>query len=478
MNLEFPSYSVIFILSSLLTMGLALVARQRKSLSGSGPFSLLMLAASVWLIGRAFEGATLGFAAKIFWAKIEYLGIPWVGVFWLFFILRFIHKDKILTRRNILLAALIPAVTLALAFTNEAHHLIWTSIQPNPADKDILLYTHGVWFWFSAAYNYLGIIIGTVLMLLSLRSEPRYMRKQSLALFTGAIIPIAGNLAYLAGLSPIRGLDITPFGFVISGLIFTWIVFGMNLFQLVPVAREHLVDNLSDGMLVLDPNNLVADINPSAVKLLKINRASIGKNIGELTDLLPGLSDIQKGDLQFLISQEPERYLELQVSPLTQNELSIGRLVVIRDITNQKQAEAEQIKARKRAEALNEITHSIYHKLEINELMELVYQQINRFMDARFFLIANYDQESDEWEFYLPEGAWRRVPQGALQIQRRGYRVCHPDPGTPALKKHRRYRLLPGTNRQAQCGLEAEIDDDRPTGQHKRRGWRHGHPEL
>lgn len=80
MNLEFPSYSVIFILSALLTIGLALVARQRKSISSSGPFSVLMLAASVWVIGGAFEGAALGFAVKIFWAKIEYLGIPWIGI--------------------------------------------------------------------------------------------------------------------------------------------------------------------------------------------------------------------------------------------------------------------------------------------------------------------------------------------------------------------------------------------------------------
>ncbi len=398
MILEFPTYSVIFILSSLLTLGLALAAYRRRSLSGSGPFSLLMLSVSVWLIGRAFEGATLGIPAKIFWAKIEYLGIPWVGVLWLFFILRFTGRDKILSRSNIILAALIPAATAGLAFTNEVHHLIWTSIEPSPAGGGILIYAHGLWFWIAAVYNYLGIITGTILMLLSLRSEPRYLRRQSAVLVTGLLIPIAGNLAYLAGLSPVPGLDITPFGFVVSGLIFTWIVFGMNLFQLVPVAREHLVDNLSDGILVLDPDNLVADINPAALRMLKIDHPASGKNISELTPLLSGLKDLQKGSLEIQASAEPISYLELKVNPLTQNELTIGRLVVIHDITGQKLAEAEQVKGRKRAEALNEITHSVYHKLEINELMELVYQQINRFMDARFFLIANYFQESDEWE--------------------------------------------------------------------------------
>jgi diguanylate cyclase (GGDEF)-like protein len=437
--MEFSALSIVFLASSLLVLGLAIAARQRRNCIGSGIFSLLMMAVAVWLIGRAFEGAAPDVTQKIFWAKIEYLGIPWIGIFWIIFILKLVHKDKILTPRIILLAGLIPAITTVLAFTNEAHHLIWSSIQPDPSNSNLLIYFHGPWFWLSTAYSYLAILSGMVLMLVNLPSAPSFIRRQSFVLIIGVIAPLTGNLIYLAGLSPIHGLDLTPFGFILSGMIFAWVVFGLNLFRLVPMAHEHLVDSLLEGILVLDPNNLVADINPSAMKLLKIYQSPIGMKIDDLTHLSARFCELPEGNIQLQTSEEPPRHIDLQIIPLVQNKLVIGRLVVIQDITGQKRAEGEQTKARKRAEALNEITHSIYHKLEYNELMELIYQQINRFMDARFFLIASYDPESDEWESNFLKEPGNEFPKARYKSSEgiTGYVIQNREPlllnNTPAI---------------------------------------------
>ena len=45
-------------------------------------------------------------------------------------------------------------------------------------------------------------------------------------------------------------------------------IFVLRLFDLVPVARNALIERMSDALLVTDSHNRVVDANPAARKLL------------------------------------------------------------------------------------------------------------------------------------------------------------------------------------------------------------------
>jgi diguanylate cyclase (GGDEF)-like protein/PAS domain S-box-containing protein len=47
---------------------------------------------------------------------------------------------------------------------------------------------------------------------------------------------------------------------------------------------------------------------------------------------------------------------------------------------------------------LNEIAQSLSTPLEMKDFLELVYQQVNRFIKARNFFVASFDQDEDIWE--------------------------------------------------------------------------------
>jgi hypothetical protein len=57
----------------------------------------------------------------------EYIGIATLPVAWLAFALQYTGREAHMTVRSATLLSALPLVTLLLAWTNEAHGLIWSS---------------------------------------------------------------------------------------------------------------------------------------------------------------------------------------------------------------------------------------------------------------------------------------------------------------------------------------------------------------
>ena len=87
----------------------------------------------------------------------------------------------------------------------------------------------------------------------------------------GAIVPWIGNLLYLSRALPVTGLDLTPIAFTVSGACFTFGIYRYRLFGLVPVARDMVVDSMDDGVIVLDAQRRLVDLNAAAERYTGCN---------------------------------------------------------------------------------------------------------------------------------------------------------------------------------------------------------------
>ena len=74
---------------------------------------------------------------------------------------------------------------------------------------------------------------------------------------------------------------VLPFSFLFMGIFMSWGIFHHGLLDRVPVARNKLIDMMSDGMIVLDSGNRVVDINPAALHAI---RDQFTKVIGKAVD--------------------------------------------------------------------------------------------------------------------------------------------------------------------------------------------------
>lgn len=325
---------------------MASVVAWRRSAPGSWILSLLLLSTAVWSGAYSTYWMNISGDAKIFWFDLMYIGVCALPTLLLLFALVFTHNEAYLTRRNILLLSLQPILSLLLQWTNNYHHFFYLSIKAIQVQDFVRMeLTRGPWYYANDVYSYL--ILGVAFLILSqgaLRSGPFYLNQYRLVLL-GASLPWAASVYSELNFPKWGGADFTPLTFGISGIIFAFAILRVRFMDLVPVARSYLIENMRDGILVLDEQNRILDLNPAMENFLSNKVSSyIGKNASEVfiewKEQIDSLGDEAETRTELRVPKDPSRYLDLRITPLYDRSHALnGRLIVFRDITERKQVE-------------------------------------------------------------------------------------------------------------------------------------------
>lgn len=332
------------------------VARYRSDPVASS-FLVLMAALAAWSLAVGLEHASVELPAKVFWLKMSYFGILSVPPLWVVLTVRYVRAERWLTRRALVLMSIIPAITFVMVWTNDVHHLMWreiwldTSFSP-PVD-DV---THGAWFWFQAVYSYLLVIFGTLVLAREFGRETGVHRKWVGIMLLAALVPWAANLLYITPVSVFQVLDPTPLAFVITGLVFSLGLFRLRLFNIMPVAHEAVFSHMSDGVVVLDTDGVVVELNPAAESIIGLHRAeAIGRAYGSVLPALAGRLEFtsEYTDSQFGVSLgdgDATRHFTVSPSSIVGKGQFNGCLLLLHDDTERVRTESA-VRERIRLEA-------------------------------------------------------------------------------------------------------------------------------
>jgi diguanylate cyclase (GGDEF)-like protein/PAS domain S-box-containing protein len=345
MFIQIHPYAVLAIVSTLITL-IASFSAWRRSAPGSFALSLLLLAMAIWSACYATRWLDTSAEAQLAWFKLMFIGVACVPTLFLVFALAFTRNESWLTPRRLLILSILPAIALVLQQTNSYHHLFYQSLnilQENGYARIEII--RGPWYFVNVTYSYVVIAIGIFLMSqAALRSGPLYRYQYRLVLIA-SLLPWVANIFKELNFDSQSNVDFAPLTFGVSGFIFAFAVLRQHFMDLIPIARSYLIETMRDGVLVLDAQHRIVDINPAMEKLMNGSAAFyIGKHAFDV--LKPW---IEKSDL-FLEEMEtsaemrfpldPSRYLDLRVTPLyDRSQILSGRLLVFRDITERKQVE-------------------------------------------------------------------------------------------------------------------------------------------
>ncbi len=340
-------------ISLLLSITLAIRVWGQRQVSGRSAtlIAALMLAVIWWTLFYTLEIAIPGDSFKLFCNSAKFVGIVFVPVIWMLFGLQYTGRTQWLTRNRIASFCIVPCLTLIIIATNGTHNLFSKDLGIlSFGDFAVASSTPGIWFWVHSFYSYLLIMLASYFLFRQFAGSPGLYRRQLIALLVAVVAPMIGNAVTIFGNFP---LDITPFAFTITGLALTWGLLRFQLLNLVPVARNVVVDSMTDGVIVLDAQERVVDLNPTAKHIIsRTTPDPIGKPITQVINLLAQRQDLTER-IRTSSSDQAEiemgegtakRVLDVRVSPLydRQHRLS-GRVIMFRDITDRKEAE-EQIR--------------------------------------------------------------------------------------------------------------------------------------
>jgi PAS domain S-box-containing protein len=307
-------------------------------------------------LGYALEIAGANLSTKLFFGKSQYLGIALAPLLWMIFSINHSNRERNLSTRAIALLAIIPSITILLAFTTEIHGLIWSEFHISRTnDFSALGVSHGFWFWVHSVYSYTLLLIGTFIIIQrSIWRKQGVYRRQAVVLLIAVLAPWVGNILYLSGNSPIPYLDLTPFAFTLTVAALAWGVFGFRMIDLTPIARGMVVEEMEDGMIVIDAQGKVADINPAARSMMNLSGSKViglpaRDVLSPWSHVADRYTDKMEAQDEFSIGEGFSKlWYELHIAPLYDKRKNLmGRVITLHDITKRKQVE----------ERIDQLTH-------------------------------------------------------------------------------------------------------------------------
>ena len=330
----------------------------------------LFAAVAAWTLGYAMEMASAMREAKEFWAAFQYMGIVAVPVLWFGLVLEYTGRGRWLGRSAIAGLSAIPLMTAALAWTHDYHNVLRRAVEMVAVDtySVLIVAEYGPWFWIHVGYCYVLLGLGSILLLPALFRSPHLYRRQIFVMLVGLVAPWAANVIYLFGLSPFPHLDLTPFSFIILALACALGLFRFQLIDIAPIARHLVVEGLRDGVITLDPQDRIVDVNPVAQHIFGRSADQlVGRPAADILVDVSGLQFPMRGDdlseeMVFERDGESLTY-ELRVTVLREREQDLpGHVIVCHDITERKRTEAEMVRAQ-RLRAAGELSLGVSHNL-------------------------------------------------------------------------------------------------------------------
>lgn len=338
-------------LTILLLVVLISFAWQRRNVPGVIPFIVYCLLSVPLIIFKMIGYLAVDFESKVFWFKVESAWWLPVATAMTCFCLEYANPGRWLTRRNLLLLSIAPLLGLVFIVTNMFH--LWAT--PSYGFNGSVTPLYGPVGRIFMAYGFGLLLTNIVVFVWLFIRSPHHRWPVVLILIAQTAVRI------LALVDPVNQdswfFHLPEMGLTVVACAIA--LFGFHLFDPVDLARLTVMEQFSDGMLVLDDLGRVASLNPAAEKIFALTARQVkGRPVREILPAYPlGSQPIPSGtEIEFSLSSGGTASdYQLVISHLNDYRgQEAGRLLLLRDVTEQKRAQAQLIQQQQALAMLHE----------------------------------------------------------------------------------------------------------------------------
>lgn len=248
LDLSFRIYYLGLILAFCISFAMVRYSLQHLNAVGGKLFFAMMSAVLFWIACTIIPWI-LGSDSSLFWYKIGYLGVEMVPVTWLLFALSYNGVDIKKYWRYWIWILIIPVWSL-MGIWGE---WFWNSVRFIQGEEfSLTTMDFQPSFWIVVLNSYGLVIVGALLLVMGALKSSEPYRARRLLLFLASFLPLGTNVLFMFGLTPQFDFDMTPISFALSGAALGYGFVRYRLLNLVPVAHSSVVENMEDGVLVVD----------------------------------------------------------------------------------------------------------------------------------------------------------------------------------------------------------------------------------
>ncbi len=452
-------YTFVLISSVIISISMCVSVLMHRPSPGVYAFAALKAAIGLWAFTSLFEICSPVLGTKIFSYSFKYVFIVIVPPAWFVFGLHYSNRLHTLRWTQMVKWSVLPAITLIMVATNRYHQWMFTSLEIVETSSYLFVVRDfGPWFWVHAGYSYLLLFLGFFFMAKQLIDAPSPYRYQGITLLIGGLTPWAANMVFTFKLMPYPYLDLTPFAFTISGIAFMWGIVRFQLLDMVPVAQDIVMQHLDDGILVLDNDQRIVNINPAAERFMDVPHGMpIGTKACEAfswwtqIENTPGPTSVADMAVIDLSVNNQRRLLRYKQLPLYCNQKQTGLLITLHDITDTLLAKEALHNSEERFRSLSENAPIVIFTLDtacaityVNPAWEVILGHSSDNCSAKPFIQFVADEDGKNCERIFQQLIRRQLPVAEFNVKMQ-----------PKQGRHRCFRANIAVN----CNAAGEVTD-------------------
>ncbi len=348
MTIQFTQINSPFFLAALLGLLLAFFIWSRRHILGATALVMLLLCVTWWAFGSAMQHSVQNPSAILFWFKFQATGFQFLAQSWLYFVMQYTGDFNRFTRRQRLLTGIPGTVAAILIWTNDSHLLFWrVPLTVDSLETLASFSAFGAGQWLATLFRYLFLLAATFLLVKETRVRRRHSPSTTLLLLA-CTLPAWVVDAYLLAFPNVQwSRGFIPLIYLVCSFLFIVALFRYRLLNIIPIAFETLIAEMSDVMLVLDTHAHILHFNPSAERILGVNlHEAVGQPAGSVLTKHPTLLPLcsQKQDESsyevYLNTPDGKLYFEAVVTPIRDRWRNpMGQTIVLHNITKRVEAQ-------------------------------------------------------------------------------------------------------------------------------------------
>ncbi|OGO21425.1 MAG: hypothetical protein A2Y54_09520 [Chloroflexi bacterium RBG_16_51_16] len=399
---------LLYLVMSVPCIGLGVYAWSKRPAVAVIPFTGLMAALILWSFSYGLDLYVHSLETKLLLNYVEITGFVLIPIFLPAFALEYSGRIHHLTRRHWIFLSLVPAAILLLVFTNSVHGWVWNSPQVVEVyGLHFLTTSSGLLIDLFFGYAYLIVLACNVLLIVDSIKRPGIYRYQSILLVIGILSPHIGGVLYFLRWGQIPYLDLTPLFFIPTAFALYWAITRYRLLDVIPLAHSIVLQNLADGVLVVDENRRVLFLNPTAELILGQTEAqSIGHSLESLSNPAKIMAGFMGGEenrteLSFAKGDHPPvfeiTFLPMYLLNKPRPARYPGTLIILHDITLRKETDAALRRREAMLDALRLAAEQFLKETDWEKNIPAVLANLGQAADAsRVYVFVNSINQKGE----------------------------------------------------------------------------------
>lgn len=277
--------------------------------------------------------------------SVAFVSLCFLGFGWHVFSLILTGKINNVRKPYLYLWAAPAVLCSLLVITNPWHFLF-----ARPSVNGWATRIYGPFFWLFVFSIIIYFIVGGALMVNDLANVSEKNKKKQLMLCIWGVVfflvlsiaDVLLNTVILPKSVVVPGL--TSSGILILAICFVVAIQNYDLFRIVNIAQREVIDSMTTGMIIIDKNEVVLDINKSAGRLINLQPG----HVFDIKEFYPisetefagafleeyGRDKSKSLQTEVIIRHDQTRHVAMNISPVVDHKKNLlGRSITFNEVT-------------------------------------------------------------------------------------------------------------------------------------------------